>query len=169
MHHLFYPTCFCLPYFLDFFFLMNFNQVLAFWLQMEPLKPPAARWIDRSSRVWREWQSQEARWTHFYPLLPFHRWPNSAACSSPLRGRPNAAWWITTVLPSRWRVAVSELPSSRTPPPAGALSAPLPFPLPSPSQIPLAKNLRAHIGSIKMTLTQHSLGRRRRDEAWFIS
>lgn len=66
-------------------------------------------------------------------LLLFHRWPNSAACSSLLRVSPSAAWWTTTALPSRSRVALSVLPSSNTPSPPFypfcpvALSLPPPF------------------------------------------
>lgn len=65
-------------------------------------------------------------------LLPFHRWPNSAACSSLLRARPSAAWSTTTVLPSRSRVALSVLPlSKKKPSPSTTLFALLPS-IPSP-------------------------------------
>ena len=60
-------------------------------------------------------------------LLPFHRWPNSAACSSLQRVRPSAAWSTTTVLPSRSRVALSVLPLSKnTPSPSTTLFALVP-------------------------------------------
>lgn len=84
-------------------------------------------------------------------LLPFHRWPNSAACSSLLRVRPSAAWSTTTVLPSRSRVALSVLPLSKKNPPP--LLPCLPFcplsPPPPNSQTPrdtsLAVSNKAHI------------------------
>lgn len=137
---------------------------MAFWLLARTLTPPVARWMKHSGRVLCEWQSQEAFWTHFCPLLPFHRWRNSAACSSPRRGRPNAAWWITTVLPNRSRVALSEPPSSRNTP-ASPLSAPLPLP---PLKY-LLQGISKHTQeNIKVALTQHALALQRRGESSLI-